>query len=535
MTEKLNEAVMQLDKPVPMNVKLLDEAESVEQNSAAPTNGELPPPQAVPMNRENKWLSLQETPVELGLLSRQELEKQDYEVIIPPDGGFGWLVALAGLLCLFCTWGCNGSFGVFLDHYLSVDTFHANDKEYALIGAVVICLGQLLAPLAAFSCRVFGTQPVMCVGIVLQTAAYLLASFAVSFWQIFMTQGVLAGLAFSLVFIPVSNAVPTWFTKKKATAMGIVIAGSGCGGLVFSLSIEKVIADTGDQKWALRMVCFVTLFCTAIGVMVLRPYKQPRKPFSETLTRDYCITTIRQTCDLSMFGKHMHLALLALWYSISLLGYAMTLYTLAPYATKEGYSHLQGSLLTALVNAAQMFGRAGVGFIADYCGRYNTTAAFNICVAIFVLVYWINAHTYGALVGFSIVLGLVIGGAPTMCVPLCHDLLEGTPLEPKTTAAWGGINVINSFFSLVSAVIALSLVRKNSSHPYMPLQLFTGFLYVCSFLLMVIIREHMVRKRFAHELASLPEDAHDERSHYEARLHNSIGGYFRRCLTPMKV
>lgn len=55
--------------------------------------------------------------------------------------------------------------------------------------------------------------------------------------------------------------------------MGITVSGGGFGGLIFSLSVNKMLLDLEDQKWALRMVCFVTLFAATMAIFVLEPYQ----------------------------------------------------------------------------------------------------------------------------------------------------------------------------------------------------------------------------------------------------------------------
>lgn len=489
----------------------------------------------------------------------QDLEKAVEDALddIPPDGGFGWVVAVGGMLATFATWGANAAYGVFLAHYLSANLFKGgNHTVYALIGGTVVLLAQLLAPISLFLSRLLGPQTVIAAGIVVQTVAYLLASFSTKLWQIFLTQGVLVGLSFSLVFIPATLVLPTWFTTRKATCMGIAISGAGLGGVVFSLAIGKLIDTTGDQRWALRMLCIVCLVCALIGLAVLSPYGSKRKhqehndsnndeqdvrrekPNSTRFTRKSVMDSLRDTCDISIFLKNYDLCLLAAWYAMALLGYVMNLYTLAPYATSMGYTQLQGSTLTAVLNAAQVVGRISVGLIADVCGRYNATGAFNLAVAVLILVYWINAHTFGALVGFSVLLGFTIGTASTMCMPLCHDLLAGGPLEHKQTAAWGGINVIISPFCLVAALIALAMRQNGTSRPYLHAQLLGGFLYVGCTLLMIVIREKLIRKRLQlqlDEIRKTPDGDLESETRLEKELEMSFMGFIKRCLKPMKV
>lgn len=51
-----------------------------------------------------------------------------------------------------------------------------------------------------------------------------------------------------------------WFVRRRGMASGIAISGSGIGGLVFSVVIEKMNASIG-HRWCLRVLGIV-VFCS---------------------------------------------------------------------------------------------------------------------------------------------------------------------------------------------------------------------------------------------------------------------------------
>lgn len=51
-----------------------------------------------------------------------------------------------------------------------------------------------------------------------------------------------------------------WFVRRRGMASGIAISGSGVGGLVFSVVIEKMNASIG-HRWCLRVLGIV-VFCS---------------------------------------------------------------------------------------------------------------------------------------------------------------------------------------------------------------------------------------------------------------------------------
>ncbi|EGW32154.1 monocarboxylate transporter [Spathaspora passalidarum NRRL Y-27907] len=415
----------------------------------------------------------------------------------PLDKGIAWLMAFCGMLASFSTWGASAGFGVFLNFYLSDNTFPGTSEyDYALVGGTVMCLANMLSPFGALLYKMLGFKLVCLIGVFLQTAAYILASFATKFWQLYLTQGVVVGVSFVLIFIPMTLVLPTWFLERKATSMGIVVSGAGLGGLVFCLSINQVIEQTGDQRWALRMVGFVTLFASLIVVIILKPRNQKRTPLKEGLSPEFIKRNFKLVFDVSVF-KNKGICLLAFWFAIALTGYTLMLFSLSSFATSIGLTHQQGSVLTSVMNAAQTVGRPCMGLIADKVGRSNFTGILCLVNAILLYAFWINATSYGALIAFSVLIGLVIGVGSSMAQPLLADVLEDN-LE-KLPAGWSGVNFVVAPFCLVAEVIALALVT-GGYRPYLHTQIFAGTCFIACFILLLFIREFLVQRLLSRRL-----------------------------------
>ncbi|ODV79150.1 monocarboxylate transporter [Suhomyces tanzawaensis NRRL Y-17324] len=429
------------------------------------------------------------------MVSLDELPSEDSGP--PVDTGFAWVIALCGMLAAFSTWGSNASYGVFLGYYLEHDTFHATPYDFALIGGIVVCLAQTLAPISAFLYSIFGFKTVVGAGIVIQTAGYILASFATKLWHLYLTQGVLVGISFVLIFIPASLVVPTWFLKSKATAIGITVSGAGLGGVVIALSVHKVVDDTGNQKWALRMVGFMCLFTSMVVWLVMKPRNSKPVPLSVSLKKDFLVESAKLIFDIKIFRNYA-LFTLTMWFGIILIGYVLLLFSMASYATSVGLSSKQGSILTSVLNGAQVIGRPSMGLAADRLGRANLVVFVCFMITLLTFAYWINATTFGALVGFSILIGLIVGIGSSMAQPLAIDILEDEP--QKAPAAWSGMNIFCGLCCLVSEVIALALRQELAPRPFLHTQIFCGCIFAFCLMLGLMIREWMVRRTFKKRL-----------------------------------
>lgn len=408
----------------------------------------------------------------------------------PPDKGFAWVIAIISMLAVVATWGSNAAFGVFLQYYLDNDVFPGATKyDFALIGGIIVCLAQALCPFAAIIYRVIGIKAIVTVGIILQTLGYVLASFATKLWQLYLCQGVIVGLSFSLLFVPATLILPTWFEKYKALAFGILVSGAGVGGVIFALSINKVFQMTGSQHWGLRLAALMALI-SALPCFFLKPRTEKPVPVRQRLLKLFIVDNAKVIFDLGVMLDGP-LLVLGVWFLIALLGYVLMLFSLSSYATLIGLSASQATSLTAILNGGQAIGRPLFGLFADSIGRSNAACIGCIFVSVWLWAYWINAVTFAALVPFSLFLGMAVGVGSIMCQPICLDILR----QPnKLGQAWSGLNIMVGIASLVAEVIALALT-KSSGRRYINVQIFVGCCYFTCFLLMLTIRNVLVTRK----------------------------------------
>ncbi|SCW02411.1 LAFE_0F05842g1_1 [Lachancea fermentati] len=469
---------------------------------------------------------------------------------LPPDGGYGWVCCLCVTLVMFATWGANSGFGVFLAFYLNNAVFAGGSKyQYALIAGFSIFFGQGLPPLVLVLMRIFGLKFPMYLGITILFAGLLMASFAVDLWQLYLTQGVLFGMGISLIYAPATTVLPGWFLKKRSFAMGISLIGTGAGGVTYSLAVNKLIQDTGNQKWALRMMA-ITCSVTCIVAALLIKQRTPVEPAGVKSWK-----RIKEQFAMIFSIRVMKLYsvnLIAIWFALALFGYNLMVFTLSPYAVARGLTAHQSSLLTAILNAAQSVGRPVMGLMGDKFGRTNTTVGLTTLLTIFLFAFWLPCHTFIQLIFFSICVGSCVGVANVMNTVLVADIVGPVDFLP----AWGYVNSVGAPILLVSELIAQALTdESNPSNPYLHTQIFAGLCFFCALLLVLLLRELTVRiklterQKITHEKLMEKEndtDKEDEddinwtvlserQAKYDYLLGPGVKKFFRRMFYPMKV
>jgi MFS family permease len=339
-------------------------------------------------------------------------EEADEKVDVPPDGGIAWLYVVCCFLINAHTWGINSvcllglspislranfsqSYGVFLAHYLSNNTFPgASPLEYAFIGGLSISMALAVSPVATICCRKFGTQATLGIGIILETAGLLGASWASQIWHLFLSQGIAFGMGMGFLFVASVGIIPQWFTKKRSFANSIGAAGSGVGGLIYSLATNAMIKSIG-LPWAFRVLAILGFAVNGICAILVRD-------------RNKAVGAIHLAFDIKLFRRVEFLLLLG-WGFFSMLGYIVLLFSLPNYARSIGLSAKQGSVIGAVLNLGQALGRPAVGYFSDAAGRLNLAGSCTFASGLFCLVIWIFAKSYGVLIFFAIIVGTVAG------------------------------------------------------------------------------------------------------------------------------
>ncbi|KAF2452407.1 major facilitator superfamily domain-containing protein [Lineolata rhizophorae] len=378
----------------------------------------------------------------------------------PPNGGYGWVCVACVFIVNGHTWGLNSSYGVFLAHYLSTNTFpNASPLDFAFIGGLSISMALLISPLGTIITRLYGTRATLSLGIVFQTASLLGASFASRIWHLYLSQGLCFGWGMGFLFVATVGVVPQWFTTRRSLANGIATAGSGLGGLVYSLAANRLIA-TASLGWAFRVLCFAQLGANAAATALLRD-------------RNAAIGSALLPFDARLFRQPPY-ALLLCWASLCMLGYVVLLFSLPNYAeARLGLSPAQGSVLGALLNLGQAVGRPPIGYFSDAVGRLNMATVMTALAGALCLLVWVFARSFGVMVVFSLVGGMVAGTMWATAAPVATEVVGLRELPAALSILWVVLAVPSTF----SEAIALEMVERAGGE-YLGAQLFTGFMYV---------------------------------------------------------
>ncbi|KAH7024990.1 major facilitator superfamily domain-containing protein [Microdochium trichocladiopsis] len=358
-----------------------------------------------------------------------------------PDGGLkAWSVA-AGASCItFCTLGFANSFGTFQQYYLTHQLASRSPDDVAWIGSISIFLQLSVGLIAGPLFDRYGA-------IVLRPAAvgYLFAvmmlSLCTEYWQIMLVQGVLMGLCQGMLQLPGMASVSQWFDKKRGVALGMVVAGSSVGGIVFPIILAKLFNESDlGFGWTVRVVGFIMmpfmLFC-AIAVV---PRVPPRK------TNFWLLSAF----------KNKQWLLIVLSFALSLVGMFTPLFFLPVYAVSRGVEPALAGYLIAMVNGASTFGRVIPGILADKYGRLNMMVLAGVSSGIIIFCFNLVTSTAGFVV-YSVIFGFFSGSIFSAAIAA----ITGTTSDPREFGSYMGMGTaLAAIGPLIGPPVDGALVAK---------------------------------------------------------------------------
>ncbi|KAI0775614.1 MFS general substrate transporter [Trametes elegans] len=320
-----------------------------------------------------------------------------------PDGGLqAWLTVVGAVLALFCC-GQLTAFGTF-------ETYYAQNQLRDVPPSTISWIGSLQLWVLYFSGgflgRVFdayGPRVVIIPGSVLLVFSTFMLSICKEFYQFLLVQGILTGLSYGMLFYPTFAAISTHFLKYRATTVGIAIAGSGVGGVLFPIMYRQLFPQIGFG-WAVRASGFIILALLVISCATIKSRIPPSRKNTgffpdASVFRDTPFVMLVTGCFLVNFGLFIPFTYLA------------------NYSIYHGVSSGTSFYIISAMNGGSIFGRVAPAFLADKVGRFNIVVPATFLMGLFAFVFWMFTSSLISIILFGVVYGCVAGAFLAMQIP----------------------------------------------------------------------------------------------------------------------
>lgn len=298
-------------------------------------------------------------------------------------------------MIIVCGPGILFAYGIFQELFesLSYDESSpfsgASTAEIDLIGTLSISFMFMGGPFATAWCKRYQPRFVILSGAVIFLLALMLASVSEHLWQFQLTQGLLLGIGVCITYMPAVTIPPTWFDRRRGLAMGIVLAGTGVGGVLWAPILRTLISKVGFRN-ALRIsgsIC--STFIAMSGAVLEWPPARRVALAAEnaSLSRATSIFSI-SLVDWKVATSRKFVAQ-AVGTMLQSAAYYTPVFFFASYARTLGYSETTSANFIALSNATNAIGKVIIGHAADRMGRLNALFLTTMISAVTALALWL--------------------------------------------------------------------------------------------------------------------------------------------------
>ncbi|KAL8177069.1 UNVERIFIED_CONTAM: hypothetical protein K2H54_041568 [Gekko kuhli] len=361
-----------------------------------------------------------------------------------PDGGWGWMVVLAGFVQSALVFGVIRSFGVFFVEF--VQYFQAPSSTVSWVVSLAVAVLQFASPVGSALSTCYGARPVVMVGGFLSGLGLLLASFSVHLTHLYLS----IGFGWALVFTPSTATVSRYFEKRRTLAMGLAVSGAGISSLAFS-PLFQYLVDSYGWRGALMLVSAVSLNLVASGAL-LKPLVMEGDPGPKGQGAGTTWPATFATLFSLELLSHKPFVRYVLAFVLVDAGYFVPYAHLVAHAREVGCDEYQAALLMSVAAVADMCGRIFAGWLADsgLCGRllHNLTLWTVLTGASIALLPL--GHSYASLVALGLCYGFFAGAL----VPLQFTSLVEIVGSGRTLGAIGLMHMLESVGALLGTPLS---------------------------------------------------------------------------------
>src|SRR5262245_19648090 len=333
---------------------------------------------------------------------------------------YGWVVVGAGFTVMFLTYGVQYSFGLFF----AALTAEFGWKRAALAGVFSLYAGtySFTGLIAGRLTDRWGPQRVVALGGLLLGLGLGASSAVHSLAPLYATYFV-AGLGMSTAYVPCSSTAVRWFTARRGTAVGLVMAGAGVGVLVCPRLVALLIDRAGWRGVYLTLGAALALGLAALSRLLVRdPAARSLQPYGGAPPGDRAAEPGGPSWPVRRAIRHPSFLALAGVYTASWIPVFLTPVHLVPLAQDLGLSPAVGAAALSALGAGSVVGRLVMGAVSDLIGR---RPALAVALALQALSYVGLALPTGApsLLAAASVYGFAYGAVTALMPAIVGDFV----------------------------------------------------------------------------------------------------------------
>ncbi len=385
------------------------------------------------------------------------------------DSARSWRMVAVAFVAMFVVYGIAYSFGAFFKPMAA--EFGAGRSSTSAVFSLTVLVWCVLGWPAGHLSDRFGPRVVVGAGAVVMGGGLVLTAFIDRLWIGYLTYSLGVGIGIATAYVPMVAVVGGWFLRRRNSALGIAVAGIGCGTVLVAPACAAMIQRLGWRDTDLVLGVAATVLLLGCAAIVERP------PVHVTPSA----IDVRAAIRTPAFG------LLYLNSFLSSMALFVPFVYLPAFAHDHGANEIASAALISIIGGASVIGRLGLGAIAD---RTSTIRLYQACYLLLAASFglWLFGSSYATLVVFAIAMGTGYGGfvalSPAVLAELFGVARLGTVMGILYTSGGVGallgppiagmiIDYTGSYrgaiaYSLVGALASFAVLIPLSRYPARP-------------------------------------------------------------------
>jgi len=267
--------------------------------------------------------------------------------------------------------------GTFQTYYSSQTPPLASSSAISWIGSIQTFLLLFIGALLGRLFDLGYSRPMLWSGTVIITAALLLTSLTGEFgqgngnqvyYQVLLSQGVMAGLGMGLILVPPATIVAGYFKRKRSLTTSMVTAGGSVGGVVYPVVFRRLVANIGFH-WSMRVLALIVFIGLMLSSLIL---KQREDIIDRPVKNDEPQGLLARLLGALMFLKYItwgdwpYLVFVCSTFWLTMALYCPFFY-IERFTIDVGIDMhgLDTVYLVSIMNSGAVFGRILAGLLAD--------------------------------------------------------------------------------------------------------------------------------------------------------------------------
>jgi MFS family permease len=183
---------------------------------------------------------------------------------------YGWAMVAVTFITMLATSAAMGMPGVMIVPLR--DEFGWDTSSISGALALRLMLFGLIGPFAAALMLRYGVRSVVCAALAMIVVGLLAATQMTALWQLWLTWGVLVGLATGMTAMVLAATISNrWFTARRGLVMGLLSASSATGQLLF-LPVAAWLAENFGWRMAVGPSAIACAICLVLVLLVARDH-----------------------------------------------------------------------------------------------------------------------------------------------------------------------------------------------------------------------------------------------------------------------